>query len=222
MFEQIKKAMTKSNVSEMKEFVRLQKSMDNFDKSIESARAAVVRAIENGDQKTSSKMKYIAEALNVGIGATNTSKSVNLDGDMTNKRPESITFMGKTVETKSWRAVSEAVLNILYENDKTVFSKLVKEAGNEKSPYLSRSSDGMKAPVMLGSGRGAIYADVSKVTNNDFLFLKKIMSAANVNQNELIINIDPTYYRKPVVRKKKVEDNKSTEPKRRGRPKKTA
>lgn len=237
MFEQIKKAISKSGVGQMKEFVRLQKSMDSVEKSIESARKVVAKSMKDG--QGSSKMKYIAEALNVNTNGNNTTskKSVHINGDMTNKRPMSITFMGKTVEAKNWRAVSEAVLNMLWDKDKAVFANFIKDADQGKSPYIARKPEGMKAPVMLGSGRGAIYADVSRVTNNDFLFLKKVMSAAKVSENDLVINLDPTFYRKPVSRRKK-ETTKSKKPvnkktvskkvqsknppKRRGRPAKSS
>lgn len=219
MFEQIRKAISKSNVGEMKEIIRLQKSMDSFDKSIESARNAVSKAMNDG--KTSAKMKYIAEALNISDNSIKpTNKKVTINDDMTNKRPESVTFMGKTVEAKSWRAVSEVVLNMLYDKDRTVFSNFIKAGDQGRVAYIARSSDGMRAPIMLGSGRGAIYADVSRITNNDFLFLKKLMDVAGVEQNQLIINLDPTFYRKPVVRRKKGSSVEENKPKRRGRPKK--
>ena len=221
MITKLKSAID-SNSKEIPEIMQLDRSISAFEKAMQNAKVAishrVMTLVQNGNVEEVYKLKPLVEILNEGeeIGVNTT-----LASDISNKRPLKVSFMNKEVQCNTWRSVSEAVLNILYASDKQGFNSLLKnEEFASKTPYLAKSAEGMKGPMMLGNGAQTVYADVARITNNDFFYLKKILSALNHDTSEVILDLDPNYTRKTFERTKKTantEQNIEKTPKKRGR-----
>ena len=54
---------------------------------------------------------------------------------------------------------------------------------------------------MIGSGKNAIYVDVSKLAINNLYFLKKSLEELGYDLSAIKVSIDPNYSRKPREKK---------------------
>ena len=221
MITKLKNAID-SNSKEIPEIMQLDKSISAFEKAVQNAKVAISHRVmslfQNGNVEEVYKLKPLVEILNDGDELVS---NTTLASDISNKRPLKVSFMNKEIECNTWRGVSEAVLNILYASNKQGFNSLLKnEEFSSKTPYLAKSAEGMKGPMMLGNGAQTVYADVARITNNDFFYLKKILSALDHDVSEVILDLDPNYSRKPFERTKKIanaEQITDKTPKKRGR-----
>lgn len=247
MLSQINRAIEESHITDIPEVEELRKSLSTINNALTSAKEAVservLRMVQDGDVEGLYKIRPLVEL----ISSEDPAKiNVTLSSDLSNKRPKSITFLGTEKPATSWRGVTEAVLNILYDSDKSGFTSLMKNSDlKSKTPYYAKSPENMKAPVMLGSGAGVVYADASRITNNNFLYLKKTLQIMGHNISDVVVELDPEFQRKPITNRaknksknetkdkaqkntaskntkttKKTKSENGDTPKRRGRPKK--
>lgn len=198
MLENLKKSLESTN-SSMPEIKAVAKAVTNLETSISSAKTAVsnkiMKLVQEGNVEEIYKLRELVGVLNSDDVSKNL---ITLSSPLANRRPKAVTFLGKESKQNTWRGVTEAMLGILYENDKHSFQKLLHNTEfDTRKPYYAKSSDNMDAPVMLGSGASAIYADAARITNNEFFFLKKTLRALGHDADEVIIEIDPQYMRKP-------------------------
>ena len=210
MFEELKKVINDSNV-DIPEIIRVNRAIDTLENTVATAKTAlagrVMQLVQNGDIEQLYKLRSLVEIFNAGETQSNT---VTLASNLTNYRPKGIKFGDVNETVSTWRGVSESVLKALYsENPKNFASLLHSSDIDKEKPYFAKSPDNMAAPLMLGHGKDVIYADVSRVTNNEFFFLKKTLNALNHSPDEVMIELDPNYSRKKVERKSKEEAAKA-------------
>lgn len=232
MITEIKNAIHSSNCN-IPEVVQLEKNINILEKSLVTARNAVsdrvMLMVRNGKVEELYKLKPLVDIL--GTNSEPIAEGTTLASDLSNRRPMKVSFLGKESAQTSWRGVSEAILEILYNSNKTAFNNMLKNSNfSANKPYIARAGEGMTAPVMLGNGAHAVYVDVARVTNNDFFFLKKIVKEMGHDENEIVITLDPNFTRKSFERTKKTKDtvkktvakDENKQPKKRGRKPKAA
>ena len=110
---------------------------------------------------------------------------------------------GKTELTNSFRSLTEAACRLAYEKDRNSFAKLCENpnVNGDKHQYFASTSLGMSDPAMIGSGKNAIYVDVSKLAINNLYFLKKSLEELGYDLSAIKVSIDPNYSRKPREKK---------------------
>ncbi len=125
--------------------------------------------------------------------------SYPITANFTNKRPLSIEIDGRTELTNSFRSLTEAACRIAYDKNRTKFASLCSNpnVNGDKHQYFSTTSQGMDDPVMIGSGKNAVYVDTAKLAINNLYFLKKALSEMDFNLDKIKVEVDPNYTRKP-------------------------
>lgn len=212
MLSQISRAIDESHITDIPEVEELRKSLTTIDRVLTSAKEAVservMKMVQDGDVEGLYKIRPLVDLISSEDPAKIT---VTMASDLSNKRPKSINFLGTEAKATSWRGVTEAVLNILYNSDKSGFTNLMKSTDfKSKAPYYAKSPENMKAPVMLGSGAGVVYADASRITNNDFFYLKKTLQVLGHEISDVVIELDPTFQRKPITNRAKKNSQNET------------
>ena len=126
-----------------------------------------------------------------------------ITANLTNKRPLAIEMNGKTELTNSFRSLTEAACRLAYEKDRNSFAKLCENpnVNGDKHQYFASTSLGMSDPAMIGSGKNAIYVDVSKLAINNLYFLKKSLEELGYDLSAIKVSIDPNYSREPREKK---------------------
>lgn len=226
MFEELKKVINDSGV-DIPEIHGVSRAIDTLESNVSKAKTAlagrIMQMVQAGDVEQLYKLRSLVSVFNAGESQSN---SVTLASNLTNYRPKSVNFNGKSEDVSTWRGVSEFVLKNLYSENIKNFTALLHSADIDKEkPYFAKASDNMTAPLQLGHGKDVVYADVSRVTNNDFFILKKTLNSLNHTADEVVIELDPDYSRKKVEKrasskKKDAKSEKTTEKKKPGRPKK--
>lgn len=121
-----------------------------------------------------------------------------ITANFTNKRPLSIAMDGKTELANSFRSLTEVACRLAYDKNRSKFASLCSNpnVNGDRHQYFSTTSQGMDDPVMIGSGRSAIYVDTAKLAINNLYFLKKALSELDYNLDEIKVEVDPNYTRK--------------------------
>lgn len=124
--------------------------------------------------------------------------SYPITANFTNKRPLSIEMDGKTELTNSFRSLTEVACRMAYDKNRSRFASLCSNpnVNGDRHQYFSTTSQGMDDPVMIGSGKSAIYVDTAKLAINNLYFLKKALSELDYNLDEIKVEVDPNYTRK--------------------------
>ena len=123
--------------------------------------------------------------------------------NLTNKRPVSIEMDGKTEIVNSFRSLTETACRLANAKNHSKFASISENpnVNGDKHQYFSSNSNGMSDPVMIGSGRNAVYVDVAKLAINNLYFLKKALTELGYDISQIKVAIDPNYTRKPREKK---------------------
>lgn len=123
--------------------------------------------------------------------------------NLTNKRPISIEMDGKTEIVNSFRSLTETACRLANSKNHSKFVALADNpnVNGDKHKYFATNSADMTDPVMIGSGRSAIYVDVAKLAINNLYFLKKALTELGYDIANIKVAIDPNYNRKPREKK---------------------
>ena len=128
---------------------------------------------------------------------------MSISDNLTNKRPVSIEMDGKTEIVNSFRSRTETACRLANSKNHSKFAALADNpnVNGDKHKYFATNSNDMTDPVMIGSGRSAIYVDVAKLAINNLYFLKKALTELGYDISTIKVAIDPNYSRKPREKK---------------------
>lgn len=131
--------------------------------------------------------------------------SVYISEDMRSKRPVAVTVNGNRFEVSSFRDMTKTVCEYMLETNPKAFLKLEDNDdvnGSEHKYFSNSETDGMNDPVEICSSNGnSCFVDIAKLSMNNLLFLRKMLTALGVDEKSVQIEIDPNYQRKPRTKK---------------------
>lgn len=144
------------------------------------------------------------EHKNNFVNNTNNEQTVfAITEDLTNKRPVFVEMDKKTESVNSFRSLTETACRLAYEKNPSKFLELCKNpnVNGDRHQYFSKTNNDMSDPVMMGTGRSAVYVDIAKLAINNMYFLKKSLIELGYDLNNIKVTIDPNYIRKPREKK---------------------
>lgn len=152
-------------------------------------------------ENTKSSKKNQSNNTNPITDTENTTFSIT--DDLTNKRPLSINMDDKNELVNSFRSLTETACRLAYNKNPHGFMELCNNpnVNGDKHAYFAKDSKDMSDPVMIGTGRNAVYVDIAKLAINNLYFLKKSLTELGYNLADIKVSIDPNYSRKPREKK---------------------
>ena len=106
------------------------------------------------------------------------------DSDYTGKKPISFTFKGEVYEVKKWKDIVVKVSEILYNDHKNEFEKVLSLKGRKRA-YYSRTKENLHAPMLIG--RTDIYVETNLSANHIVKLSNDAIDLFGYDENSLKI-----------------------------------